>query len=126
MQFGKFCSLALLAFSTVAFSQEFRGTLSGLITDPASALVAGATVTVTEIHTGTKSQTVSDSSGKYTVPFLLPGDYDISVKAQGFKEFVRKSVHAGAGDHIAIDLPLEVGSMTQLVEVTASTPLLNS
>src|SRR5579863_5624501 len=85
------------------FCQEFRGTISGAVTDPTGAMIAGAKVTITETQTGTKMETVSDNAGQYNVPFLLPGDYLISVKTAGFKEFLRKGVHLGAGDHLGID-----------------------
>ena len=106
--------------------QEFRGTVSGVVTDPAGAAVAGAKVTVSEIHTGTRIQTVSDGVGQYAAPFLQPGDYDIAVRASGFKEFVRKQVHVGSGDHTVIDARLAVGDAAQSVEVTADAPLINS
>ncbi len=118
--------LLVFGAASILLSQEFRGTISGIVTDSTGAFIAGAGVTSTEIHTGTKLRTVTDSGGQYTAPFLLPGDYDVAVEFQGFKEFIRKSVHVGAGDHVVIDIPLEVGSASQSVEVTASAPLLNS
>jgi hypothetical protein len=119
---------ALLALSVTAalFAQEFRGTISGIVTDPAGAAVPGARVLVTEIHTGTKSPAVSDSGGQYAVPFLAPGDYRISAQSQGFKELVRKEIHLGAGEHPVIDIQLQVGDVTQTVEVTGDAPLLNT
>ncbi len=119
-----FVALMLLPLSLLA--QEFRGTISGKITDPSEAPVPGAQVTVTETNTGTKSQTVSNSDGQYTAPFLQPGDYDIDVDAQSFKHFVRKAVHVGAGDHPVIDIPLQLGSSVQTVSVTADAPIINS
>ena len=83
-------------------------------------------VTVTEIQTGTKAETASDNTGQYTVPFLAPGDYQIVVKIAGFKEFVRKGVHLGAGDHVGVDARLEVGEVTQSVEVTAEVSMVNA
>ena len=117
--------LALLLVPAALFCQEFRGTLSGSVTDPTGAVIAGAKVTVTEIDTGTKVETASESSGQYSVPFLQPGNYQVSVKLQGFKEFIRKGVHLGAGDHVAIDAKLDVGDATQSVEVTAEAPMVN-
>ena len=108
------------------FAQEFRGTISGTVTDPTGTAVAGAKVTVTETHTGTKNESLTNSGGQYTAPFLLPGDYDIAAQVQGFKEFMRKGVHVGAGDHPVIDIRLDVGEVTQTVEVTADAPLLNT
>ena len=106
--------------------QEFRGNLSGVIVDPAGAVIPGAMVAATEVNTGTKVQTASDAAGQYNLPFLAPGDYDIAVQSSGFKEFVRRSVHVGAGDHPVVDIALEVGSATQTIEVTADAPLVNS
>ena len=120
--------VALVAFlvPVALFSQEFRGTISGAVTDPTGAAVPGAKVIVTEIHTGTKVPTVSDSAGQYTAPFLLPGDYDVAVQAPGFKSFTRKGIHVGAGDHAVIDVRLDVGDVTTSVEVTADASQLNT
>ncbi len=123
------CSL-VAAFAVLlagsCFAQEFRGTIGGTVTDPTGAAVAGAKITVTETHTNVKTQSVSESSGQYTVPFLLPGDYDIAAQMQGFKEFVHKGIHVGAGEHPSIDISLQVGESTQSVEVTAEAPLVTS
>ncbi|HEY2012941.1 MAG TPA: TonB-dependent receptor [Bryobacteraceae bacterium] len=116
------CLLAL----SIAFAQEFRGTLSGEVTDQTGAVIAGARVTLTETQTGTVISAVADATGKYTAPFLLPGDYDVSAQLKGFKEFIRRGVHVGAGDHPVIDIRLDVGDATQSVEVTADAPLLNT
>lgn len=114
------------AFAFSALSQELRGTITGVVTDPTGSQIAGAKVTVLETHTNTKVETVTDSAGQYAAPFLLPGDYDISVQFSGFKEFVRKAVHLGAGEHPRIDVSLEVGDASQTVSVTADAPLVNS
>ncbi len=119
-------SIAAAIAMIPAFAQEFRGTLSGVVTDSTGALIPGAKVVVTETHTGTKINSASDSTGQYTIPFLAPGDYDIAVTKEGFKEALRKSVHVGSGDHPVIDVKLEVGNTTQTIEVTADASLLNS
>ncbi|HEY9141734.1 MAG TPA: carboxypeptidase regulatory-like domain-containing protein [Bryobacteraceae bacterium] len=118
--------LPALVVTTALFAQEFRGTITGLVTDSMGASIAGAKVLVTETHTGTRIPTVSDNAGQYTAAFLLPGDYDITVQAQGFKAFVRKGVHVGADDHIVIDARLDVGDLATSVEVTANAPILNT
>ena len=117
-----------LAFVTplAMFSQEFRAAISGNVTDPSGAGIAGAKITVTESRTSTKNQAVADSSGKFNVLFLLTGDYDIAVSGPGFKDYVRKAMHLGAGDHPVIDVPLQLGEAAQTVEVTADVPLVNS
>lgn len=118
---------ALVMLLPLALSaQEFRGTITGSITDASGAQIAGAKVIVNEVNTNTKTETVSDASGHYTAPFLLPGDYDVIITAPGFKESVRKAIHVGAGDHPVIDAKLDVGDSKQTIEVTADVPLVNS
>jgi len=115
-----------LALACAGFSQEFRATISGAVTDPTSAAVAGAKVTVTGAQTGAKVETQSDSSGHYSVPFLLPGDYDLNIQFSGFKAFDRKGIHLGAGEHPIIDARLEVGDTSVSVEIVADVPLINT
>jgi hypothetical protein len=124
----KFRSISLLALFIPAalFAQEFRGTISGSVTDPTGGAITAAKVTVTEEHTGTRIPTVSDSAGQYAATFLLPGDYDIAVQAPGFKAALRKGVHVGAGDHPVIDVKLDVGDVSQSVEVTADANMVNT
>ena len=122
----KFVAILALLFSAALSAQEFRGSISGVVSDPSGAAIPGAKLTVTETHTGTRIPTVSDSTGRYVAPFLLPGDYDISVQEQGFKAFLRKGVHVGADDHPVIDVRLDVGDIATSVEVTADAPLLNT
>ena len=122
----KLVSLFALLFSAALFAQEFRGTINGTITDATGAAVPGAKVMVTETHTGTKIPAVSDNSGQYAAPFLLPGEYDIAVQSPGFKAALRKGVNVGAGDHSVIDFRLDVGDVTNSVEVTGDAPLLDT
>ena len=115
-----------LFLSSASFGQEFRGTISGIVTDPTGASIAGAKVTATEVRTGTKTQAVSESTGQYTLPFLAPGRYQINAQMQGFKEYVRKDINLGAGDHPVIDIRLDIGDTSTSVEVTADVPLINT
>ena len=119
-------AVAAILLPVGLFAQEFRGTLSGTVTDPTGSAIPGAKITVTEINTGTKNESLTDSGGQYTAPFLLPGDYDIVAKVQGFKEYTRKALHLGAGDRMVIDIRLEVGDTTQTMQVTAEAPQLNT
>jgi hypothetical protein len=127
----KFVRLALIAIAVTALSfpvaaQEFRGTLSGSVADPTGAQIANAKIVIVETHTGTKMESISDGAGQYTIPFLAPGDYDITVTKEGFKAAVRKAVHVGSGDHPVIDVKLDIGNTTQSIEVVADASLINS
>src|SRR5258708_1931518 len=113
-------------FSTGARAQEFRGTISGSVSDQSGAKIAGASVTAAEVRTGTRTATVSDSSGQYTIPFLAPGQYQIEVQMSGFGSFIRKGIQLSSSDHPVVDVILQVGTVSQAVEVTADVPLINT
>ena len=115
----------LLLLSQGALAQEFRATISGTITDPSGAVVPAAQVQVQETGTGTISRTTSNGAGEYVVPFLLPGDYSITVKAAGFQALKRSGIVLQAQEHPIINLQLTVGSASQTVTVTTQAPLLN-
>jgi len=106
-------------------AQEFRGTISGSVTDSSGAAVPGASIVVTEVSTGTVNRTVSDSAGQYVVPFLLPGTYKIVATANGFEELDRIGVTLEAQAKLAINLQLKVGANTVSVTVTGEPPQLN-
>jgi hypothetical protein len=109
-----------------ALCQEFRSTISGAVTDPTGAAVPNAPVVAIETRTNTKTQTTSDSSGQYAIPFLAPGRYDLIVTVAGFKEYFRKDIQLTSGEHPVLDIQLSVGDTSQAVEVTAETPLINT
>jgi len=118
---------AIALFTLVSsFAQEFRGAITGTVTDATGSAIAGAKVIVTEVNTGTKVETGSDASGHYNATFLLPGDYDVAISSNGFKEFLRKGLHLGAGETPKIDAKLEIGTTQTTVEVTDTVPLINS
>jgi hypothetical protein len=118
---------ALLLFAAaVAPAQEYRATLSGTIKDASGGALPGVTVSIVETRTGVRTQAVTDASGQYVAPFLAPGDYDITAELSGFKQVSRKGLHLDAGSHPVIDLALEVGNVTESVQVRAESPILNT
>ncbi len=108
----------------VAPAQEFRGRITGLVTDQLGAIVPNATVTATKAETGVRSQTKTGGEGQFTLPFLLPGDYTISVEAAGFKRYIREGVRVSTNAQVAIDVRLEVGAAAESVTVVGEAPLL--
>lgn len=124
-RFGVVLGLVIFCLTGWGRAQEFRGTISGAITDPSGAVVPGAQVVVKETHTGTVSRTKSDAAGQYVVPFLLPGDYSITVTAQGFETTTRNGVTVEAQAHPIVDMKLPVGNTSETVEVTGAAPLLD-
>ncbi len=117
------CGLLLIPAGT--FAQEFRATISGTVVDPSGAVVPEASIVVREAHTGTINRTMSDSVGQYVVPYLLPGDYSITVTKAGFETLVRGGITLQAQEHPILNLMLTVGSESRTVTVTTEAPLLN-
>jgi hypothetical protein len=124
----KSCLVAAVAMlmTLAVWGQETRGTISGALVDSSGAGIPGVKVIATETRTGTKASTVSDTAGQYTIPFLAPGNYEVSAEASGFKKAIRSGLDLGSGGHPVVDLHLEVGDTAQSVEVAGDVPLLNT
>jgi hypothetical protein len=116
---------APICWTGVLHAQEFRGTISGAVTDPTGAAVPGASVEIKETRTGTVNKTQSDSAGQYVAPFLLPGDYSITVSMPGFQKTVRSGITLQAQEHPIVNLTLTVGATDQTVTVTDTAPLVD-
>jgi len=109
-----------------AWSQEFRSTITGRVVDAQGAVVPNTKITAVLITTGGRSETTSGPDGLYTIPFLIPGIYRVEAQAPGFKHYVRERVEASTGERIGLDIRLDVGDITETVNVTAETPLLET
>src|SRR5262249_8989159 len=118
--------IALLSFGVSAFAQETRGTILGTVHDSSGGVIAGAEVTVTDAATNVSTKVSSNESGAFEVPYLIPGTYNVSVNAKGFKKVVRQGVVVNVGSRANIDLTLEAGVITEEVVVTAAAPLLET
>lgn len=110
----------------VSFSQEFRSTISGRVTDPSGAVIPKAVVVVTNTDTGVPVTIGTDSSGNYTAPFLLPATYSVSATASGFTKYTRDGITLLSGAKVQVDVQLSVGAETQEVRVTADAPLIET
>jgi hypothetical protein len=114
------------AISPFLYAQGPVGTLNGTITDPAGALVPGATVIATHNTTGVESKTTSTSSGTYTLPYLPAGTYTIRVSAPGFDTSTAENVILRVAQVMTVNLKLRVGRMNQTVVVSSTPELLES
>jgi hypothetical protein len=102
------------------YAQDVRATITGTISDPSSAPVAGATITVTNIATNTPIVTESTESGNYVTPFLAPGKYSVTVERAGFKRFVRQDIVLESLDVARVNVRLEIGAASDSVTVSAT------
>jgi hypothetical protein len=98
----------------------------GAITDSRGAFIPGAAVTMTNDGTGVVDKATTDRVGRYTFEVLKPASYTAKVEATGFKTAVRNNIVLRVGDQTDIDFTLQVGSVTQTVEVKSAAPLLNT
>src|SRR5438270_1549672 len=119
-------AVAAFALALPSFAQEFRATLTGHITDPAGAAVPGATITVKNQQTNEEKSTTTSGEGNYTVPLLQPGNYTVTVQAQGFKQAVSNVVELHTADKATMDVQLETGGVNETVNVNAEAPLLEA
>lgn len=113
--------MLLLAISSMtAFAQTSRGTVAGVVTDPSGAVVSGATVDLLNKATNSKRTSTTNDSGFYRFDAVDLGEYDLSITATGFKTTTNKDVRVVANQVTTIDVPLQIGTESVVVEVTAS------
>lgn len=117
-------ALLLLLLNCVLMGQTPTGTVQGTVTDASGAAVSGAAVTVTNAGTNESKELKTDSSGHYVVPFLNPGAYTVTVQASGFRTVTQDGVKIDVGQNRSVDFALQVGQISEKVEVQANaTPL---
>ena len=123
-----FRSEAVLLFPTLMlYAQATRtATLVGVVTDSTGAVVVAAAVTVVNLETNFTSTGVTNETGRYYVPYLAPGSYQLTIEASGFRSYVRKGIEVRAGESPRIDAQMEIGAVTESVVVTGSAPLLET
>src|SRR2546423_12517567 len=120
-----FVAVLLLA-QIPCFSQAFTATLTGVFSDSTGAVVPGCKVQLLNTGTNEKRTTVAGSSGKYTFSQLLPGSYELSAEAPGFKRFVQQGITLRANETAELSGSLQVGAVNEQGEVTGSAPLLGN
>jgi hypothetical protein len=118
--------VAFSALAVSAIAQEFRGTITGRVTDAQTAALPNAKIVATLVSTGAHSTTSSGPEGLYTIPFLTPGSYRIEVEAPGFKRYVQDNFEVAAGERVGLDIQLQIGQINETVTVTAEAPLLDT
>ncbi|MBM3738468.1 MAG: TonB-dependent receptor [Acidobacteria bacterium] len=120
----RFVAAALLCGA--AFSQTFTARITGSIQDATRGAVSGARISARQTSTNASKTAVSGASGGYTIPLLLPGEYEVTVEAAGFQTQVRRDVRLGANQTATLDFSVEVAQAATSVDVTAEIPLLQS
>jgi hypothetical protein len=117
--------LALLVVMP-AWGQGFKARLVGRITDTSGAVIPNAAVTATNVDTSIVARSVSTAEGEYVIPELGPGNYKVSVEAQGFRKYVRDGITLNADSTVRIDAALGVGAVNEQVTVSEQVPVVNT
>lgn len=113
--------LSILSLATMLFGQgQDRGIITGLVTDKSGAAVPGATVTIIDEATGVKTIVDTTSAGNFSTPPLVLGSYKVQVELTGFKTFVEPGVQVASGATVRVDATLDVGQVSETVEVKTS------
>ncbi|MGH9734196.1 MAG: carboxypeptidase regulatory-like domain-containing protein [Candidatus Acidiferrales bacterium] len=111
-----------MALGQSVYGQVVGATLSGTVADSSGAVIPGAQITIKNNATNVTRVVVSDKSGFYTAPNLAAGSYDVSSSAAGFPTLVRKDITLTVGGAQVLDITLQVGQVTQTVQVTGGAP----
>jgi hypothetical protein len=117
---------AILLLGVPGLPQSFTGRIVGTVTDPSGGVVAGAEVRISNVATGLSATTRANDDGNYSVTELPRGEYEIEVSSAGFKHFVRRGIQLSIAQQARVDVRLELGSVSESVEVTADASLLET
>ena len=110
-----------------AWGQAFvNGAITGTVTDSSGAVVPQASLTLTNVGTSAKVTSQSDPTGLYQFPNLAPGQYRLDVEKTGFTRFTREPIVVLVNANVRVDVTLQVGAVSQVVTVSAETPLLQA
>jgi hypothetical protein len=118
--------LVLCATTCALQAQEFRGTLSGHVTDPSGGAVPNASVQAVNNASRQSYSGTTTGAGDYFIPYMLPGSYTVTAKATGFKASTNQRVEIQTGSSPVLNIRLQIGETSETVTVTADAPMLDA
>jgi hypothetical protein len=123
---GLTIAIAVMWLAPGAAAQAVYGSIGGTVTDTSGGALPGVTVTITSVERQTVDTTVTNESGFYVKDRLIPGNYEVKAELTSFKVAVVPSVRVGVDAQTPVNFNLEVGQLTETVEVTGGSPLLKT
>jgi hypothetical protein len=117
--------LAVVMLCVSPAQAQVSAAISGRATDPSGATVSDAAVKAKNVETGETRSTVTDDAGRYWVPSLAVGEYEVHVTKQGFQEQVRSGIHLAVGQEANVDVALKLGQVTEQVKVFEDAPVVS-
>ena len=118
--------LLLACFATLSYAQSDSASLSGAVTDSGAAYIAGAKITLRNTATHNQRTAMSDDQGLYRFSLLIPGTYEITIDSPGMKQFHNADLVLNVAQAARLDVRMEVGSNTEILEVHSTQLLLNA
>jgi hypothetical protein len=125
VSFVRLAFMLIFAGATSVYAQS-TAQITGLVTDTSGAAVPGARITVTNEATGIRSETISNDSGIYSVQLLPPGNYRIDVARESLRSISRSGIGLQVAQAVALDFHMEVGGITETINVADTAPLLDA
>jgi hypothetical protein len=123
---GVLCLIAFCFIMPIASAQTNTGQIKGVVRDNAGAVVPGASVAVTHVATKIRVDRVTDSAGQFLFPSLAVGECEVSVSASGFTQLIKTGIELRIGQHLDLDLALEIGEITATATVTTAEQMLQT
>src|SRR5215831_6117995 len=117
---------ALFLLVVCAWSQTITASLEGLVKDPSASVIQGATVRILNNGTNAVTRLTTDQAGRFFAPVLQPGAYLVTVEAAGFKKAERSNLTLEVNQAARIEIEMQVGSVSETVEVSAATALVDA
>jgi hypothetical protein len=124
MTFRSFAALLLL--TSALFSQDFRATLTGQVTDPSGSAIPGAVVKTLNTATNEAREARTTAEGLYTVPYLEPGIYNIEISAAGFESLKRDAITLEVAQRLDLPVKLRIGAANTEVTVSGQQELIDA
>jgi hypothetical protein len=121
------CVFVIFVLSvTVARAQDTTGTILGTITDASGGVLPGVSVTVKNTDTSQSRTIVTDDGGRYRVPLLAPGHYEVTAQISGFQTMVRSGITVTVGQQAVVDARLSLGNVSESITVEGAAPLVET
>src|SRR3954454_16810899 len=121
-----FLGLLSILTNSQVFAQAIFGSIQGSVFDNTGAVVPRALVSARNVSTGVVINTETNNTGLYFLGELRPGSYELEVEGQGFQRFVQRGIALRVEDRLRVDVNLQLGQVTEAVEVTSDAPLLQT
>ena len=110
----------------VARSQDTTATILGTLTDTSGGVLPGVSITIKHVETSQTRTATSDAGGRYRVPLLPPGRYELAAQLSGFQTVVRSGVTVTVGQEALVNIQMSLGNLTESITVDAATPLIET